>query len=86
MSISDEECMKVEVKKLQTDISNMKSVEIELSEKDKEIQSMKQKYDEMNVTLQNILSVIGNVEQSAKNKIAKHLIMKGEYKLDPNRS
>lgn len=76
--------MKVEVKKLQTDISNMKSVEIELSEKDKEIQSMKQKYDEMNVTLQNILSVIGNVEQSAKNKIAKHLIMKGEYKLDPN--
>ena len=78
--------MKVEVKKLQTDISNMKSVEIELSEKDKEIQSMKQKYDEMNVTLQNILSVIGNVEQSAKNKIAKHLIMKGEYKLDPNRS
>ncbi|MGC2381961.1 MAG: hypothetical protein WA631_02495 [Nitrososphaeraceae archaeon] len=86
MSISDEECMKVEGKKLQTDISNMKSVEIELSEKDKEIQSMKQKYDEMNVTLQNILSVIGNVEQSAKNKIAKHLIMKGEYKLDPNRS
>ena len=47
---------------------------------------MKQKYDEMNVTLQNILSVIGNVEQSAKNKIAKHLIMKGEYKPDPNRS
>ena len=39
--------MKVEIKKLQTDISNMKSVEIELSEKDKEIQSMKQKYDEM---------------------------------------
>ena len=32
----------------------MKSVEIELSEKDKEIQSMKQKYDEMSVTLQNI--------------------------------
>ena len=47
MTISDEERMKVEIKKLQTDISNMKSVEIELSEKDKEIQSMKQKYDEM---------------------------------------
>ena len=86
LTISDEERMKVEVKKLQTDISNMKSVEIELSEKDKEIQSMKQKYDEMSVTLQNILSVIGNVEQPAKNKIAKHLIMKGEYKPDPNRS
>ena len=48
----------------------MKSVEIELSEKDKEIQSMKQKYDDMSVTLQNILSVIGNVGQPAKNKIA----------------
>ncbi|MGB0028183.1 MAG: hypothetical protein WBP64_15210 [Nitrososphaeraceae archaeon] len=78
--------MKVEVKKLQTDISNMKSVEIELSEKDKEIQSMKQKYEEMSVTLQSILSVIGNVEQPTKNKIAKQLIMKGEYKPDPKRS
>ena len=86
LTISDEERMKVEVKKLQTDISNMKSVEIELSEKDKEIQSMKQKDHEMNVTLQGILSVIGNVEQSTKNKIAKHLIMKGEYKPDLNRS
>ena len=74
------------VKKLQTGISNMKSVEIELSEKDKEIQSMKQKHEEMSVTLQSILSVIGNVEQPAKNKIAKHLIMKGEYKPDPKRS
>lgn len=84
LTISDEERMKVEVKKLQTDISNMKSVEMELSEKDKEIQSMKQKYEEMSVTLQNILSVIGNVEQPAKNKIAKQLIMKGEYKPGPD--
>ena len=84
LTISDEVCVKVEVKKLQTDISNMKSVEIELSEK--EIQSMKQNYDEMSVTLQCIPSVIGNVEQPAKNKIAKHLIMKGEYMPDPNRS
>jgi hypothetical protein len=36
LTISDEERMKVEVKKLQTDISNMKSVEIELSEKDRD--------------------------------------------------
>jgi hypothetical protein len=43
--------MKVEIKKLQTDISNMKSVEIELSEKDKEIQFMRQKYEEMSATL-----------------------------------
>ena len=33
-----------------------------------------------------ILSVIGNVEQPTKNKIAKHLIIKGEYKPDPNRN
>ena len=64
----------------------MKSVEIELSEKDKEIQSMKQKYKEMSATLQSILSVIGNVEQPVKNKIAKQLIMKGEYKPNPNRN
>ncbi|MGA9840852.1 MAG: hypothetical protein WBP64_14750 [Nitrososphaeraceae archaeon] len=84
MTISDEERMKVEVEKLQTDISNMKSVEIELSEKEKEIQSMKQKYDEMSVTLQSILSVTGNVEQPSKNKIVKQLIIKGEYKPDPS--
>jgi hypothetical protein len=84
--VSDEERMKVKVKKLRADISNMKSVEIELSEKDKEIQSMKKKYDEMSVTLQIILSVIGKVEQPTKNKIPKQLIIKGEYKPDPNRS
>ena len=50
------------------------------------IQSMKQKYEEISVTLQSILCVIGNIEQPAKNKIAKHLIMEGEYKPDPNRN
>lgn len=45
---------------------------------------MKQKYEEMSVTLQNILSVFGNVEQPTKNKIAKQLIARGEYKPDPN--
>jgi hypothetical protein len=40
---------------------------------------------EIAVTLQSILNVTRNVEQPAKNKIAKHLIMKGEYKQDPNR-
>ena len=60
----------------------MKSIEIELSEKDRGIQSVKQKYDEMNVTLQNILSVIGNGDQSPKNRISKQLIMKGEYEPD----
>jgi len=36
----------------------------------------------MSATLQNILSAIGNVQQPSQNKIAKHLIMKGEYKPD----
>ena len=40
---------------------------------------MKAKYEEMNSTLQNILTVIGNVNQSGKNKIAEQLIEKGIY-------
>ena len=63
-----------------SDISNMKSVEIEISEKDKEIQSMKQKYEEMIVMLQSILN--RTIDQPAKNKIAKHMITKVEYKPD----
>lgn len=78
--ISDEERMRVEVKKMQADISNMKSVEIELAEKDKEIQPMKQKYEEMHGTLQNILAALGKVGQSEKNEIAKQLIEIGVYK------
>jgi gas vesicle protein len=40
-------------------------------EKDNEIQTMKQKYEEMSATLQNILTVISNLEQPVdKNKIA----------------
>ncbi len=37
LTISDEERLQVEVDKLQTDISNMKSVSVELQEKDKQI-------------------------------------------------
>jgi hypothetical protein len=36
--ISDEERLHVEVKKLQADISNMKTVEVQLAAKDKEIE------------------------------------------------
>jgi integrase len=38
VTISDEERLQVEVKKLQTDISNMRAVEVQLSEKDKQIE------------------------------------------------
>jgi hypothetical protein len=44
------------------------SVEIELSEKDKEIQSVRQKYEEMNVRLQSILYVIGNIDSLLRTK------------------
>jgi hypothetical protein len=52
--------------------------------KDSEMQTMKQKYEEMSSTLQNVLTVISNLEQlDDKNKIAQELILKGNYK--PNR-
>jgi hypothetical protein len=38
------------------------------------------------VLLFKILGVIVNVEQPAKNKITKHMIMRGEYNPDPNRN
>jgi hypothetical protein len=38
------------------------------------------------VLLFKILRVIVNVEQPAKNKITKHMIMRGEYNPDPNRN
>jgi hypothetical protein len=42
---------------------------------------MKQKYEEISSTLQNILTVISNSEQPAdRNKIAQQLILKGIYK------
>jgi hypothetical protein len=50
-----------------------------LSERDNEIQSMKQKYEEMNSTLQNILSVISNMNKVGKNDIARQLIENGMY-------
>src|ERR687896_1285116 len=45
LTISDEERIKVEVKKLQIDISNMKSVEVELSAKYKEMGSLMKKQE-----------------------------------------
>jgi len=45
-------------------------------EKDSEMQTMKQKYEGMSSTLQNILTVISNLEQPVgKNKIAQELIL-----------
>jgi integrase/recombinase XerD len=47
---------------------------------DMKFQAMEKKYEEMNSTLQKILSVLGNVNQAGKNEIAKQLIEKGMYR------
>lgn len=70
---------------MQTDIYNMKSIEIESSEKRKVINLWNSNMRKW-VLLFKILRVIVNVEQPAKNKITKHMIMRGEYNPDPNRN
>jgi len=50
-------------------------------EKDTEIQDIKQKYEEINSILQNILTIISNSEQSVdRNRIAQPLILKEIYR------
>ena len=52
-------------------------------EKDSEIQDMKQKYEEISSTLQNIITLISNSEQPVdRYKIAQQLILKGNYKAE----
>ena len=58
LTISEEERLKVEVKRLKTDISNMKSVSIELDEKDQQIQELIRKQEEMEKKFQMIFSKI----------------------------
>lgn len=50
--------MKVEVKNLKTDISNMKSVSAELQDKDKQISELIRKQEEMEKKFQIIFSKI----------------------------
>jgi len=55
LTISDEERLKVEVKKLQTDISNMKTVEVQLATKDKEIESLVKKQEQFELMIQSLI-------------------------------
>jgi integrase len=55
LTISDEERLKVEVKKLQTDISNMKTVEVQLAAKDKEIESLIRKQEHFESMIQSLI-------------------------------
>jgi hypothetical protein len=55
LTISDEERLKVEVKKLQADISNMKSVEMQLAAKDKEIDGLMRKQEQFEQLIQSLI-------------------------------
>jgi integrase len=72
VTISDEERLQVEVKKLQTDISNMKTVEVQLAAKDKEIEDIKSRFDSMQSQIQSLLSSLGGMrDQNQVNQMAK---------------
>jgi hypothetical protein len=72
VTISDEERLQVEVKKLQTDISNMKTVEVQLAAKDKEIEDIKSRFDLMQSQIQSLLSSLGGMQdQNQVNRMAK---------------
>jgi integrase len=55
LTISDEERLQVEVKKLQTDISNMKTVEVQLAAKDKEIRDLVKKQERFEQVIQSLI-------------------------------
>lgn len=55
ITISDEERLQVEVKKLQTDMSNMKTVEFQLEIKDREIQDLVKKQEQFEHLIQSLI-------------------------------
>jgi integrase len=65
LTISDEERLKVQVKKLQTDISNMKTVEVQLAAKDKEIDSLIRKQEQFEQLIQSLIDS-GQLKPSIK--------------------
>jgi hypothetical protein len=67
LTINDEERLKVQVKKLETDISNMKTVSIELEEKDKQIKAIENKHElEMKAIRDQMNQIISMVQQNPK--------------------
>jgi integrase len=55
LTISDEERLKVEAKKLEIDISNMKTVEVQLAAKDKEIEGLIRKQEHVEQLIQSLI-------------------------------
>jgi integrase len=67
LTINDEERLKVHVKKLETDISNMKTVSVELEEKDKQIKAMENKHElEMQSIRDQMNQIMSMVQQNPK--------------------
>jgi hypothetical protein len=50
------------------------------SKKEDELKVMKEQFNAMQLQMQSLLSIIGNVNQTGKNEMAKQLIEKGVYK------
>lgn len=74
VTISDEERLQVEVKKLKADISNMKTVEVQLAAKDKEIEEIRSRFDLIQSQMQSLLSSLGGIkDQNQLNQMAKTL-------------
>jgi hypothetical protein len=74
VTISDEERLQVEVKKLRIDISNMKTVEVQLAAKDKEIEEIRSRFDLMQSQMQSLISSLGSIQdQNQVNQMAKTL-------------
>jgi integrase len=55
VTISDEERLLVENQKLKVDISNMKTVEMQLSEKDKQLNNLKEKQEKFELLIQSLI-------------------------------
>jgi integrase/recombinase XerD len=52
--------------------------EVKASER-KEMDEIKQQYNQMNVTLQNIIAIMVTADEATKKKLAQQLIEKGQY-------
>jgi integrase len=79
--VNDEKTLQTKVEDLANKSKdNEYLINTRLSEKNKEIQDMKIRYEEMNSTLQSILIILANTDGSGKQGIARQLIEKGIYK------
>ena len=57
----------------------MKTVEVQLAAKDKEIQSMNSRFDLMQSQVHRLISSLGDMDQASKNVFARQLYKNGMY-------